>query len=177
MAWDDSASGKRPGVMVIHECWGLNDYAVLRAKQLAAEGYVAFAADMYGDDKVTEHADEAGAWMKQITGNIGAWRARANASLAAFKAQPEVDSGQKHCLMPKITRMPCMAVQRYHGRPVHYCRDQVVKSHRFQVSRCGAAPGGEVVTWMVYSSNWTIATSEPALASPAGTVYSKPCRL
>jgi dienelactone hydrolase len=94
LAWDDAASGKRPGVLVIHEWWGLNDYAVSRAKQLAAEGYVAFAADMYGDNKVTEHADEAGAWMKQITSNQDAWRARANASLAALKAQPEVDSGQ-----------------------------------------------------------------------------------
>jgi len=92
LAWDDAASGKRPGVLVIHEWWGLNDYAVSRAKQLAAEGYVAFAADMYGDDKVTEHAEEAGAWMKQITGNIDAWRARANASLAVLKAQPEVDA-------------------------------------------------------------------------------------
>lgn len=94
LAWDDAASGKRPGVLVIHEWWGLNDYAVSRAKQLAAEGYVAFAADMYGDNKVTEHADEAGAWMKQITSNQDAWRARANASLTALKAQPQVDAGK-----------------------------------------------------------------------------------
>lgn len=91
LAWDDAASGKRPGVLVVHEWWGLNDYAMDRAKQLAAEGYVAFAPDMYGDDKVTDHAKQAGEWMKQITGNIDAWRSRANAGLAVLKSQPQVD--------------------------------------------------------------------------------------
>jgi len=94
LAWDDAASGKRPGVLVVHEWWGLNDYAISRAKQLAAAGYVAFAADMYGDDKVTEHADEAGAWMKQIASNQDAWRARANAGLAVLQAQSQVDAGK-----------------------------------------------------------------------------------
>jgi dienelactone hydrolase len=92
LAWDDAASGKRPGVLVVHEWWGLNDYAMSRAKQLAAEGYVAFALDMYGDDKVTKHASQAGEWSKQISSNIDAWVARANAGLAVLKAQPEVDA-------------------------------------------------------------------------------------
>src|SRR5262245_4956831 len=49
LAWDDSVQGKRPGVLVVHEWWGLNDYARDRAKQLAKLGYVAFACDMYGE--------------------------------------------------------------------------------------------------------------------------------
>src|SRR5438046_3907382 len=49
LAWDDAVQGKRPGVLVVHEWWGLNDYARKRAEQLAKMGYVAFAADMYGD--------------------------------------------------------------------------------------------------------------------------------
>jgi len=92
LAWDDSVSGKRPGVLVVHEWWGLNDYVKGRAEQLAAEGYVAFAPDMYGDDKVTEHAKQAGEWSKQISSNIEAWRARANAGLAVLQSQPEVDA-------------------------------------------------------------------------------------
>ena len=47
LAWDDASTAKRPGVVVMHEWWGLNDYAKGRARQLAAMGYVAFAADMY----------------------------------------------------------------------------------------------------------------------------------
>ncbi|MTV64678.1 dienelactone hydrolase family protein, partial [Streptococcus pneumoniae] len=46
--WDDAVKEKRPGVIVFHEWWGLNDYAKKRAEMLAKEGYVAFCADMYG---------------------------------------------------------------------------------------------------------------------------------
>lgn len=94
LAWDDAAEGKRPGILVVHEWWGLNDYAKSRAKQLAEEGYVAFALDMYGDEKVTEHPSQASEWSKQITANIDAWTSRAKAGLDVLKAQDEVDAGE-----------------------------------------------------------------------------------
>ncbi|WP_036231187.1 dienelactone hydrolase family protein [Marinobacterium jannaschii] len=75
--FDDKFAGVRPGVLVAHEWWGLNDYARQRAKMLAELGYAAFALDMYGDDLVTEHADQAKAWMKQVSGNLPAWQQRA----------------------------------------------------------------------------------------------------
>jgi len=42
----------RPGVLVVHEWWGRNDYAMFRADMLAELGFVAFAADMYGSAQV-----------------------------------------------------------------------------------------------------------------------------
>ncbi len=36
--WDDSIEGKRPGVLVVHEWWGLNEYAKERAAMLAEMG-------------------------------------------------------------------------------------------------------------------------------------------
>ena len=39
LAYDDEAEGKRPGVLVIHEWWGLNDYAKTRTRQLAQLGW------------------------------------------------------------------------------------------------------------------------------------------
>jgi dienelactone hydrolase len=48
LAYDPSAEESRPGVIVVHEWLGLNEYAMKRAVDLAKEGYVAFAADMYG---------------------------------------------------------------------------------------------------------------------------------
>src|SRR5437868_1535997 len=48
-AWDTGTTAKRPVVLIVHEWWGLNDYAKGRARQLAALGYLAFAVDMYGD--------------------------------------------------------------------------------------------------------------------------------
>ena len=59
LAHDDAVKEKRPGVLVVHEWWGLNDYAKDRCKKLAELGYVAFAVDMYGDGKTTEHPDDA----------------------------------------------------------------------------------------------------------------------
>ena len=94
LMWDDSIAGKRPGVMVVHEFWGLNEYAKSRADMLARLGYVAFAADMYGKGQMTTHADEATAWMKQVTANIDTWKARAMAGIEALRSQPQVDSGR-----------------------------------------------------------------------------------
>jgi dienelactone hydrolase len=49
LAYEDTLHGKRPGVLVAHEWWGLNDFAKTQAKRLAHMGYVAFAVDMYGN--------------------------------------------------------------------------------------------------------------------------------
>jgi hypothetical protein len=51
IAYDDSIKGKRPGVIVVHEWWGHNDYSRKRADMLAKEGYTAIALDMFGDGK------------------------------------------------------------------------------------------------------------------------------
>lgn len=92
--WDDAFEGKRPAIMVVHEWWGLNDYALLRAEMLAESGYVAFAADMYGDGKITRHAKDAQGWMQQITGNIELWRERALLGLKQLLSHENVDTGK-----------------------------------------------------------------------------------
>jgi dienelactone hydrolase len=48
LAYDDATASPRPGVLVIHDWTGLQDYAKRRATMLAELGYVAFAADIYG---------------------------------------------------------------------------------------------------------------------------------
>jgi dienelactone hydrolase len=92
--WDDAVTGKRPGVLVIHEWWGLNDYAKKRARMLAELGYVAFAADMYGDGKVTDQREQASQWMQQVTADVDLWRERAGLGLAQLKASALVDGGK-----------------------------------------------------------------------------------
>jgi carboxymethylenebutenolidase len=42
------AKGPLPGIIVIHEWWGLNDNIRSMADQLAGEGYAALAVDLYG---------------------------------------------------------------------------------------------------------------------------------
>ena len=92
--WDDSIEGKRPGVLVVHEWWGLNDYAKWRAGQLAEMGYVAFALDMYGDNKVTTHPAEAQEWMSANTANLDGWRQRALTGLEQLRAHSLTDTSR-----------------------------------------------------------------------------------
>src|SRR5512142_2283752 len=66
LAYDDAIKGKRAGVLVVPEWWGANDYARKRARMLANEGYVALVVDMYGNGKVAENPQDAGA----LAGNI-----------------------------------------------------------------------------------------------------------
>lgn len=75
--WDDAIKEKRPGVMVIHEWWGLDDYPRERARMLAEQGYVAFAADMYGKGKVTTDPAQAKEWMMEVTADVEGWQERA----------------------------------------------------------------------------------------------------
>lgn len=84
--WDDAVEGQRPGVLVIHEWWGLNDYAKTRAAMLAELGFVAFAADMYGNGQVTEDPKQASAWMSEVTADVEGWRERALLGLAQLDA-------------------------------------------------------------------------------------------
>lgn len=125
LVYDDGIDGKRPGVLVVHEWWGLNDYAKRRAEMLAELGYVAFALDMYGDDKITEHAADAKGWMEQITSNVDAWRERALAGLEVLQDQEQVDTdrlaaigycfGGATVMQLAYARAPLDGVVSFHG--------------------------------------------------------------
>jgi len=91
LAYDDAGSAQRPGILVVHEWWGLNDYAKQRAQQLAALGYVAFAADMYGDGFTTTIVAEAAQNSGQFKDNRLAGRQRVRAALEILRQHPHVD--------------------------------------------------------------------------------------
>ncbi len=86
--------GKHPGVLVVHEWWGLNDYARERAKKLAALGYVALAVDMYGEGKVAGHPKDAGAFAGGVMRDLPEARKRFQDALAFLANQPEVEANQ-----------------------------------------------------------------------------------
>lgn len=81
---------KTPGVLIVHEWWGLNDYAIMRAKQIAAMGYVAFALDMYGEGKHSDNVEDAKAWSSEFYGKP-LLAQRAQAGLEAMLKDPRVD--------------------------------------------------------------------------------------
>ncbi|HRP97074.1 MAG TPA: dienelactone hydrolase family protein [Rhodocyclaceae bacterium] len=86
----DTAS-PAPAVIVVHEWWGLNDYARERARQLAEAGYTAIAVDMYGHGKVADHPSDAQAFMQAALAEPDRMAARFEAARAALAAEPTVD--------------------------------------------------------------------------------------
>ncbi|HUI08132.1 MAG TPA: dienelactone hydrolase family protein [Verrucomicrobiae bacterium] len=91
LAYDTAVKGKRPGVLVLPEWWGLNDYAKRRAGMLAQLGYVAFAADMYGDGFNTTSPDEAGKHAAEFRTNRALMRERVTAALDVLRKQKLCD--------------------------------------------------------------------------------------
>ncbi len=88
-----SKDQKRPAIVVVHEWWGLNDYPRARARQLAELGYVAFAADIYGNGRVTQSAEEAGQLAGQFKSKPDLLRERLKAAVTtAAHAKSFVDA-------------------------------------------------------------------------------------
>ena len=94
LAYDKNITGKRPGVLVVHEWWGLNDNARMRARMLAEMGYTAVAVDMYGDGKQAMHPEDAGKFSSELMKNFDVAKARFMAALDFLKGQPTVDPGR-----------------------------------------------------------------------------------
>ncbi len=92
LAFDENLKGPRPGVLVVHEWWGLNDYARKRARMLAELGYTALAVDMYGNDKVAAHPADAQRFSSELMQNFPVAKARFLAGMEFLKEKPFVDS-------------------------------------------------------------------------------------
>lgn len=127
LAYDDSVTTPRPGVLVIHEWWGLNDYVKGRAEQLAQLGYVAFALDMYGKGVVTTDPKRAGELSGKFYGKP-LMAARARAGLEQLLASGRVAPGQvaaigfcfggSTCQALAYSGAPVAGVVSFHGGPV-----------------------------------------------------------
>jgi dienelactone hydrolase len=125
IAYDDAVPGKRPGVLVVHEWWGHNEYARMRARMLAAQGYTALAVDMYGDGKQAHHPDDAGKFAGEVSKNAKLAKARFDAALKLIRKHKTVDAGNiaaiGYCfggsVVLNMARMgkPLKAVLSFHG--------------------------------------------------------------
>lgn len=91
LAYDSSATGKRPGVLIMHAYFGLTPFEEGVAKKLAQMGYVAFAADIYGATVHPQNPKEATAAMMPYIKDRAQWRARGEAALAVLAANQNVD--------------------------------------------------------------------------------------
>jgi dienelactone hydrolase len=94
IAYNDTIKEKRPGVLVVHEWWGNNDYPRMRANMLAELGYVAFAIDMYGNGQVVDNPSDAGRLAGETMKNMQGLKARFAAALDLLKKNSGVDSSR-----------------------------------------------------------------------------------
>ena len=97
-AYDDSVSGPRPGVLVVHEWWGLDDYIRGRVNMLAELGYAVLGVDMYGGGKTGANPAEAGALMNGVLGDMEAGTARIRAAADALGAQAQTNATRMACI-------------------------------------------------------------------------------
>ncbi|MGB2957657.1 MAG: dienelactone hydrolase family protein [Bacteroidota bacterium] len=91
IAYDASLTGKRPGILVVHEWWGHNAYARKRARMLAEMGYTALAVDMYGEGKQADHPDDAMKFAGEVMQNMATARARFVAALDTLRHHQTTD--------------------------------------------------------------------------------------
>ena len=96
VAWDESITGPRPGVLVAHDWTGRREFATGKAEEIAKLGYIGFALDMYGKGVFGADGDVEGnsALMNPLAGDRAALRARVNAALTAIRSLEMVDSNK-----------------------------------------------------------------------------------
>lgn len=94
ISYDESSSEKRPGILVVHEWWGHDEYSRSRADMLSELGYVALAVDMYGNGQQASHPEDAQKFAGNVMGNFDTARARFTAALETLKENPMVDTEQ-----------------------------------------------------------------------------------
>ena len=92
VAYNKAQIGKRPGILVVHEWWGHNDYTRKRAQMLAELGYVALAVDMYGNGKQADHPSDAGKFSGMVMKNEEMAVKRFNAAYELLANHPEVNA-------------------------------------------------------------------------------------
>ena len=91
IVYDENKEGKRPAILVIHEWWGLNEYAKRRARMLAELGYIAMAVDMYGNGQMGNDPKEAEKLAMPFYMNPQLAKARVDSALQILKKNPNTD--------------------------------------------------------------------------------------
>ena len=92
--FEGGVTGKRPGILVFPEAFGLSEHAKSRAQRLAGLGYIALACDLHGEGKIIPSLEEVMSVIGPLREAPERIRARAQGGLTALLARPEVEPSQ-----------------------------------------------------------------------------------
>ena len=90
---EPSESGEYPGLILIHEWWGLNDNIRDLAMQYAGEGYIALAVDLYGGESTTDPS-KARELATKVRGDMDGAFANLTAAVEFLKTQPNIKANR-----------------------------------------------------------------------------------
>ncbi len=91
VVYDDASTAKRPGIVMIHEWWGITPHIHNEAKKFAEQGYTAFIADMYGDAKTADNPKDAGGLSSSVMKDPKVMEQRVDAARDQLVKQASVD--------------------------------------------------------------------------------------
>jgi dienelactone hydrolase len=92
LAYDDAAKGPRPGMIVVHEWWGITRHVRDYTRELASKGYTALAVDMYGEGKTADNPKDASALSGSVMNAPDVMKARFEGGMSYLTSQPNVDA-------------------------------------------------------------------------------------
>jgi dienelactone hydrolase len=91
VVYDDAVQGKRPGIVMVHEWWGITRHIRDEAQKFAQQGYTAFIADMYGDTRTADNPKDAGALSGLVMKDPKVMEGRFNTARNQLAGHPSVD--------------------------------------------------------------------------------------
>jgi dienelactone hydrolase len=94
IVYDDAVTAKRPGIVLVHEWWGITKHVHGEARKFAEQGYTAFVADMYGDGATADNPTDANALSGGVMKNPQVMQSRFNAARDVLAKHTTVDSSR-----------------------------------------------------------------------------------
>lgn len=123
--YQENSNDKKPGIIVVPEWWGNNDYPQMRAEQLAKLGYTTLSADMYGNGKVVDNPQAAQENAGKVYADPNIMKSRMQAAYDFLNKNEHVEKdriaaigycfGGSVCLNSASMGVPLDAVVSFHG--------------------------------------------------------------
>lgn len=94
IVYDEARQDRRPGVLVVHEWWGITPHVRGEARKFAEQGYTAFVVDMFGEGQTANNPKDAGKLAGSVIKNPPVMQSRFNAARAELVRHRTVDASR-----------------------------------------------------------------------------------